>query len=447
MATAIAVRCPNCNASLKTSRDDTTATCTYCGTTSIVQKKGAAPPAHGPVIVLPGISPLAVVAAAVAGALVLAGVLVLVLRPSPPPASPPPVPSLPARPSAIVPVPPRPEAPEPAPLTVVRLASGRRPMFTEDGRLVTLADLSEGSRRWRGYVVLDPATGALVTHVEVPDGQLLAALAHGRLLVHTGAGQVAAFDLATGRPQWSTALGDRAMVFCASEAPDAVEVVTADARVLVLDVKTGRQEPARTRDACADLPRDGDERHADPRDRRDRRAPAGVIAWSCGSVRVMGSQSYTVPDACRARARVDSEAHEGIVLHGVWQIPSGWASYGVRNPGTHTPIVAALDRKGRLLWKADVPEGNPLEASTGGPRPFTIAGDRLVAGYTRQAERETFLTAFALEDGRRLWHTPLGDEPVEDAVVDHGRLLVLGGGRVRVIDPETGALVRTIPGP
>jgi outer membrane protein assembly factor BamB len=266
---------------------------------------------------------------------------------------------------------------------------------------------------------------------------------HGRLLLLTRTGQVIGHDL-TGKQQWSTALGDRGERFCAATQPDSVLVPTADERVLLLDVKTGKQSPTGRPSSCTPVPSDQEFANFDPRDRSDPRAPAGVLGVRCGSARVMGSQNYTVPDACRERARFDPDRLGGLVAHALWQTADGWLVLGVRDPGTHTPLVARVQGKA-LAWKADVPEGNPLLASEGGPSPVALAGDVVIAGYRLQTGSKQLLTAFALADGKRLWHIDApGRGSIDHVAAANGQALVYADGSVFVLDLATGAQLRTI---
>lgn len=335
-------------------------------------------------------------------------------------------------------------------LAVERLETGRAPLLADldgDGTtdIVVLAHLRQGERRWDAFAAFRGTDGELLWHVDAPEDARasVAAVVHGRLLLLTRTGQVLGHELAAGKQQWSTALGDRGLRFCAASEPDAVLVVTADERVLLLDVKTGKQTPTRPPATCGPVATDQEYDDHDPRDRSDARAPAGVLGVRCGSVRVMGSENFTVPDACRARAKFDPDRLGGLVAHALWQTPGGWLVIGVRDPGTHTPLVARVQGKA-LAWKADVPEGNPLLASEGGPSAITLAGDVIVAGYRLQTGSHEFLTAFALPDGKRLWHIDAPGQSIDRLAATPNQLLVYADGSLSMLDLKTGALQRTI---
>jgi outer membrane protein assembly factor BamB/DNA-directed RNA polymerase subunit RPC12/RpoP len=450
MPIAVPVRCPQCGADLRVSSTDENVTCSYCGTTSFLQKRGVtAPPNMSVIVVSKGPSAVLVVAlvAVALGAVVTALLIVHQgARPTPPgytrPVS---VPTPPPKPVA---PPPSPEPPRPE---VERLRTSRRPLIVDvdgDGKLdvIALADLRDGARGGSAFVALEGQTGKRLWQIGADDRGTdeYVAVAGGRLFVLGGSGQVQGYDLVTAARQWSTALGDKGHRFCAAREPDSVLVAVADGRVLALDVKTGRQTPSSTR-TCASLPTDEDPDNEDPRDRTDPQAPVGTVGISCGGVTVMGDQNYTVPDACAVRAHVDSAHLGGMVAHALWQLPGGnWLAYGVRDPGTHSPLVGVLQKR-KLLWKADVPPGNPLDAQDGGPHPIVLADDRVVAGYALKNDGSTRLAAFALSNGKRLWDVTIAGKRVERAVWAGGELYLYRDGRIEVRDPATGSLRRTLP--
>ncbi|MBA3545253.1 MAG: PQQ-binding-like beta-propeller repeat protein [Nannocystis sp.] len=452
MPQVIPARCPHCGASLKVDPRADSATCAYCGTTSLLRSKGTVAPGGAPVIIVAsgGAKPLVIVGLVMVVVMVLVGVGVMSVTSRSEPA---PAPS--RNPVEVRPVEPvvRPPAPsdDATRLEVERLETGRRPLLADINGdatvdVLVLARLHMGERRWGAFTAFSGATGELLWYVDAPeDAQgTVAAVANGRLLLLTDAGQISGHELAAGKQQWSTALGDRGLRFCAATEPDSVLVPTADERVLLLDVKTGKQAPAQPSASCRPLPSDQEFKDYDPRNRSDPRAPAGVTGVHCGSVRVMGSENFTVADECRKLAGFDPDRLGGLVAHALWQTPRGWLVIGVRDPGTHTPLVARVQGKA-LAWKADVPEGNPLLASEGGPSPIVLAGDVIVAGYRLRTGQQPWLTGFSLEDGKRLWHVEApGGKSIDGAAAAPGQVLVYADGSIFVLDAATGALLRTI---
>lgn len=456
MAQIIPARCPHCGASLQVDPRADSATCAYCGTTSLLRSKGTVAPNGAPVIVVAGggAKRMGLVLALLA-IIVVAGLLGLSLMGSAPQRSvPAPVQVLAPQHtieghSDDAPISPA-DVDDTTRLEVERLETGRRPLLVDidgDGAIdiLVLARLHAGTRSWDAFTAFSGANGQLLWSVDAPENarNIVAAVAPGWLLLLTPTGQVSGHALATGKQQWSTALGDRGLRFCAATEPDSVLVPTADERMLLLDLKTGKQAPTRPPASCKPLPGDQEFEDHDPRDRGDTRAPDGVTGLHCGSVRVMGSDNFTVPDACRKRAGFDPDRLGGLVAHAMWQTPRGWLVIGVREPGTHTPLVARVQGKA-LAWKADVPEGNPLLASEGGPSPIVLAGDVIVAGYQVKAGPPR-LTGFALEDGKRLWHIDApGGKSIDRAAAAPGQVLIYAAGSIFVLDAKTGALLRTI---
>jgi outer membrane protein assembly factor BamB len=305
-------------------------------------------------------------------------------------------------------------------------------------------------------------SGARTEHYAVFDGQsaverartpalperrnALVAIVGRRLLLAQHDGQLAAYDLASGDLQWSTALGERVVALCKGKTEEAAHLTTDADRRLYLDLITGRQTP--TREACKTLLARG-ESARDPRDRRDYQAPLEVESYSCGGVRVMGDQNYTVSDACLARAHVDSDKLEGMVGHRVWKQGTDWLVFGVRRPGAYVPMVGRL-RRGHFVWKSEVPAENPLEAAEGGPRFTALAGDQLDIAYQSGRPARWSLTAFAAADGARRWTRALPEAlrgNVHSLGAADDRVFVQADDALLFYDATRGELKATLGGP
>ena len=108
--------------------------------------------------------------------------------------------------------------------------------------------------------------------------------------------------------------------------------------------------------------------------------------------------------------------------------------------------LAAFDWSGRLLWKADLGLLNPglfgdPTSEWGHASSPVIAGDRVFVQVDRH--RDSFLAAFELASGRRLWTVPRDERPVWATPLYHetgGRpeLVVIGGTHIRAYDPQDG---------
>jgi len=457
MPQVVGLRCPHCAAALPAEVGATSVKCSYCGTTSLL--RGGTIASGAPTRPASGGSPALLGCGVVAGVLVLFGGVAAFLlfrgSPSQPPysdVSVAPGDPLPRVIERVAEPAVEPAADKPPARTLERIDTSRRPLLVDvnaDGHpdIVARANFSEGDRRWSAYAALDSQTGAVLWTVDLTDGDrdTHAAVAHGRLLLLTAAGQVTGHDLKTGASQWSTTLGERGQQMCASKSADAIEIPTLDKRVLQLDVKTGRQTPVAAIPECAPLPTDFEPNQHDPSDRTDSRAPAGTVAIRCGGVSMYTSSGFSkLPDQCRQRSKVDVDNLAGIVAHSLWQTDAGWLVLGVRKPGTYVPTIGLIDKQRRLAWKADVPDGNPLLADEGGPDPAVLLADRVVVGFNVK-DQPPHLAAFALADGARQWTIDApGGNRVQRATAADNHLFLYSDGAVHILDPADGKLVRTI---
>jgi outer membrane protein assembly factor BamB len=416
------LHCPRCGAEVELDRKHGEAKCSYCGTRSYADNH--APEQTVVVKAHPSLwAALAVVlAAGVLGAVMLAS------RPEPAPAASSLSPALPVvAPQAAAPAPP-PRAPK---ITVEIQDYTAAKLVDADGdgvdELLLPIERNEDGTRSDHFALYALPTGKPIRETSALAGpqSALIAVAYRRLLLARRDGQLEAYDLASGDVQWNTVLGERVAALC--EGPrDTLHVTTDDARELEIDVQTGRQTRVKT--PCK-VPLAVSMGRHEPSDRRDYRAPHGVAAFSCGSVRVMGSQNYVVPDACRTHFKIDSDHLDGMVGHAIWAYRSGHLVLGVRTPGTYVPSVGLLER-GRWKWKSEVPASNPLLAETGGPRQVQLHGHSLLVGY--KAGEQHWLTRFDADTGQRSWTRELPRPATtllqrDDSVIVHmkGSVLIL----------------------
>lgn len=443
MASLVTTTCPKCGANVPIPEGADRATCKYCQTVSHVKTTRAMPmtaprPASGglllPIIALTGVTMACGIGAAV----------FMLNSSAAPESSAAPVVSAPE--VEVMPVPEvqaeLPAPPEAPPPPVLHLRDGS-PVFSVDlegdGAHELIAPVSlEGTPL---YAVFDPHTGAERGRtVALPDTDLLAIAGTTvkRLIVSTRLGQLHAYDLGSGAEQWTTALADSVLALCTTRDGE-LHVSTADERHLLLDLTTGRQ--TETRATCAPLQAMAQGR-ADPRDRHDYDAPLGVEAYRCGGTRVMGSANFTVPDICHGKIPGNLD---GIVAHRIWKHGAGWLIFGVRAPGRYVPKIALVER-GRLVWSVDVPAQNPLEAEQGGPRETALVGTTLAALYTSESgDRNTWITAFDVADGRRIYSQELtGCERAGGLVATEDALVVRCDHQLRVLNATDGAVRTTI---
>lgn len=442
------VHCPRCGAEVRLDAQKERATCAYCGTTSYVE---SAHKVDAPVVVIkPHVTVyvslgLALLAVAVTGATVI---VPMVTRA--PPAAPPAAPLFsPAPTPALAVEPPVPEEPVEASVLRVQSYAEARLLDTDGDKtnelLVPVEQVLAG-KTTRHFAIYELASGKLLRQTPALEdpAEALIAVAHNRLVLAQPLGQVLGYDLASGDPQWSTALGERVAALCEadSKVADALQVVTDDGRSLLLDVKTGRQSPTKT--TCRYPLAVSNGRHA-PSDRRDYRAPRQLDAYQCGGVRVMGSDNYSVPDACKARAKVDSDRLDGVVAHALWRTGAGWLVLGVRKPGAYVPMVGVYERA-HWKWKSEAPAQNPLEAEQGGPRTPSLHGDSLVVSYGSGRPERQWLTRFDVRDGTRAWSVQLPESAQSLVAVaqDGSSVVVHANDAVRLLSIADGSLLRTI---
>ncbi|MDB4991235.1 MAG: putative rane protein [Myxococcaceae bacterium] len=444
--------CPKCGAEVQLEPARDRGACRYCGTLAYVENPRRQQPAKQRAaarVTQPGLK----LALAVSGMLVLAGAgtLLALLTQTPQAVAPRPSPKplseiFRARPGASA----APVAPPSEPVFHVQSHTPAR-LVDSDGdkrdELLLPVEQTLDHQTTSHFAIFSTTDGKLLRQtppIESAGSSLLSAVAYGRLVLALPNGQLTGYDLASGDSQWSTALGERVAALCQVDpkTSDSLHIVTDDGRNLLVDVKTGRQSV--TRSACKIPLAVSMGRHA-PADRRDYRAPAETEAWLCGGVRVMGSDNYTVPDACRQHTQVDADRLDGIIGHAMWRVGRDYLVLGVRKPGSYVPMVGLLSHK-RWLWKSEVPASNPLAAESGGPRMLSLLNERLTLGYSSNEPRAQWLTSFDVRDGTRRWSQalPLSSGGLVALAQDERVLVVHTEHEARLLAPDTGSLIATI---
>ncbi len=441
--------CPRCGAQLQPAPGAEQATCAYCGTTSFIQQPPAPPPnapgAQRGVPVLPiavGCGVVLVLAAGVVSYMLLRSTAAItssiatatVATPS----QPAPQPTLASAPTASG------ATPEQAPVKVI---GSFTPLLLDDNGDgsddVVIALSTLGSPETEHYAVLDGRTGReLARTPAITDlNQAVTTVAGRRVIAASRAGQLTSYSVGNGSQQWTTALGARVAMFCAAKSDDALLVATDDQRRLSLDLTTGRQSA--TKEACTAVLARADH-NDDPRDRRDYQAPRGTESYWCGGVTVMGDQNYTVPDQCLARAHVDTDHLDGLIGHRLWKSAQNWLVFGIRTPGAHVPMVGLIAH-GRLAWKAEVPQDNPLEAREGSPQSAGLSGDLLITTYATAKDNHWFVAAFAVADGARRWTVPLAAKGSVSALTTSAdRVFVTIGETLTVLAAADGKQIASV---
>ncbi len=120
---------------------------------------------------------------------------------------------------------------------------------------------------------------------------------------------------------------------------------------------------------------------------------------------------------------------------------------GERDPGTAIPQVVAVDAKGSVLWRVDVPSIDPLRAKEGATSHDSVGGGRYVTVYG-EGHDTWHLTAFDTKTGDRLWENTLRPifavDSIDGVLATGDFILVTRTSSIEVHDPKTGALRGTI---
>jgi hypothetical protein len=291
------------------------------------------------------------------------------------------------------------------------------------------------------YGIFDAQSGALRSKTEALRSslyQIVGSVQGTRLLLADDAGQLAAYAVEDGKKQWTTTLGDRVERFCTAPGAQKLRLKMKDARVVEIDLASGAQAPVGSRD-CSELA--ATRRAASelvPGRHPDSSAPVGIEAHSCGGMRVMGSTNFVVPDQCRPRLRMAPDNVQGMQASAIWRHGNGWILIGRRSAGTQVPMLGWV-REGSVGWTANVPSGNPLEATAGRPAHVVLAGGLVAASYQMSSSRGR-LTAFELQSGRRAWEIDVPSEvgQIKQLAASSGALFAVGNSRLVAIDAATG---------
>lgn len=269
----------------------------------------------------------------------------------------------------------------------------------QDGDKVKLVSISgaTGKRLWESEV-LGTYSDTIPSRTSVVGDVILFA---------NGTGALSGFELGTGAKRFAVTLPDRAERYC-RRGEGAVAIVAADGTWHEVTLADGAARKIRRESRCDQL----------VRDEREDVDPAVSVASPRRS--------------SQAGMRLDRELRRG----------RGQAvAVGSRSPGTAVPMVAGLDAKRRVTWKAELPDGRPLEASQGTGL-WTVTGRLACGTYQRTgASSSNHVTCFGLADGKRAWDVDLGragNTPLTSLVSSGERLYLSGWGLLLGIDGATG---------
>lgn len=454
---AIAIRCPECGATIPAPESSPVATCAYCGTRSQVRRRTRFLEIPQPAAQLPG--PALPVAMQQHSARWAVGLVMMPLVIGGAIAA-----SMLAQ---------RGLAGGPASLREPRWDGTKGAALVDvdgDGTIdiVGRADVIEPEHRamigaWHG------TTGKRMW-ITAPIGRrsdhLMAPLGVAGKVVVTGDGLagVSAFNLADGTPLWTIRLNEKVAQLCVGGSDETVQVQTADDQLHPIKLADGALQPAGPAAPC--LPVVGDSVRGD-------RNAWTVWTHTGTATKVPGT---TIP-GMNARTALHHRA-SGISL-----------ALAEKTPGTRVPMIAAFrwpaedgidldalerqvwatkdpkernrlreirraaeqarrDRVPEVQWTAQVPGIDPLSVSEGGPEPHHVALDPggVVVVYQTRNTHEFRLAGFAMSDGRRLWDVPVpGSDPLSTVELSPTHALVSRWSGLHAFDRATGALAFTIP--
>jgi len=375
---AVQVTCPNCGARLRVGEVEPVVQCDYCGTASRVQRRtrflerALPPPADGPApIAVQQHNPAVVfvLIGAVAGTLVMGGIVASVVARAPSNASRPISAAAPAREVA------RPSWAGRAPL-VADLDGDGTPDLVGRARRVHPVDQIT-------LLALDGATGALRweseplgTYGETYQGTL--ALAGDTVIFASPRGELRTFALATGQAVWRRQLDERIEQLCQGDDDATFRALGKDGIVRVLrrddgevsvDAPAANARPAQRKPTCVGLPDD------------EARMPGRFLHHD--------------------RSKLPRDLP--LDVEGAFERPTETVLHGRRKTGTQAAMLAVLDGDRRLRWSAVVPT-DPLGSVERAPLMVVPSEEAVCASYYGESVAGAIrVTCFAMADGARLW--------------------------------------------
>jgi hypothetical protein len=247
------------------------------------------------------------------------------------------------------------------------------------------------------------------------------------VLTSDGAGGILAFAAADGTPLWTIRLNEKVEQFCAGP-EGSVLARTADDQLHPIALADGALQPAGEGGACLPVPTDA---------YRGDRDAWEVWTWH-------GPHRDLAPNDKIEGLKANTALHHrasGVSI-----------ALGEKQPGTRVPMIASFrwpaedgqlaelerrveeaaephtraearialikaqselrDRVPEVLWTAQVPGVDPLTVDEGAPEPehSALDADLVVVAYEIRSPSKTRLAAFTVADGRRIWDVELPSE-------------------------------------
>ncbi len=409
MSRLLALKCPDCDATVSPPADAVRCTCEFCGKTFSVAPTIVLPerplPGAGRAPSPPRASASGKLGAIIAGAIVLSATVPLVaivmgrntgsLRPSAASAQ---------RRNAGEKRPARTYLWDDVVPSAVASADGRELIVgrirsrvgdPDDQLFVVAVDGATLEERWR--------VGPLGTYSEAYRSTLLA-VGGGVVVVSDKSPRLHVVDLATGHDDASRgwALSDAASALCAGGDGARAWVEVVDGKNLLVDF--GKHEG-----------------HAQPR----------PPAW-CHPVGIsMGAGRATARGPKLTGARVEAALTDG----------DAGVALAVKAPGTPTPRAVGFDpRTLEQRWESPLaPPGQAAEHHFDWH--VALAGGRAVVEYTQPSDSSTHLVALDAATGRRLWDVPVeANGQISELHLTAARAYVVLNTKLTVLDAESGVV-------
>ncbi|HOX44144.1 MAG TPA: PQQ-binding-like beta-propeller repeat protein [Myxococcota bacterium] len=249
-------------------------------------------------------------------------------------------------------------------------------------------DLAAGSRLWD--VQVQPTTDdSHRCHV---------VLFGGRLWVADATGTLRGLEPETGQEVVRLPVGEQVEALCGNSR-GGVEVWLVDKRALRLDPAAGTVEPLGNWSygtACGGVW--SDEEGSTPTTRLD--------GWPRARPEAFWPEIAEVPGNV-------GPVFDGVEVERLLRDLQGKVDFalGRRKQGTRVPAVLAVERATtRVLWKADLPLGNPLAAKDDEIRVAGLGGGKVIVPYQVKGAGDTWhLAAFDAASGQRVWDVVLSD--------------------------------------
>jgi hypothetical protein len=229
---------------------------------------------------------------------------------------------------------------------------------------------------------------------------------------------VSAYSVRDGSPRWKIRLHEKVEALCAG-APGQLIARTADKRLHPIALADGAVQPSTAGDGCDPLATD--QVRANGPDRI-------IYKWHSHRDRILRDQV----DGLSADESIHQPSTDVTI------------AIGHKRPGTRVPMIAryrSTERGLEVLWATTVPGVDPLSVDEGDPDTEGVAiGEGVVAVvYPTKRTHRFRLAVFATDDGRRRWDVELpGDSPLAGVLVSPTHVMVSRWDGLRAFHVDSG---------